>query len=91
LTEFFSSADLDESVKKLKFIPLAHLNRMRGLELIRFDEQLTEARKVLGRAIFLRPSMALDPKLLAGLVISYLPLKIFQLVKRILWKNIKRC
>ncbi|HSX59236.1 MAG TPA: glycosyltransferase [Tahibacter sp.] len=70
---FFDEPALPPEVRALRRTRLARLHRLKGLELVVLCGQARDGRRALRRAIGLRPRLLLDPRVLAGLVLSLLP------------------
>lgn len=72
-SEFFIRNDIPEYIIKLKNIPIARIHRLKGLEFIMLERNFSAGRTALYKSIVLKPFNLFDWRVLAGLVISYLP------------------
>lgn len=72
-SEFFNRPDIPDAILRLRKIPLSRLHRTKGLEAISLDKRYTDGRKALLKAVTLRPSLALDPKVIGGIFLTILP------------------
>lgn len=70
---FFALPELPDTVRRLRAPRLARLHRLKGLELILLRGEHAAGRRALIDALRLRPRLLLDPRVVAGLVLSLLP------------------
>lgn len=76
--EFFMRPDLQQSIRKLKSIPISRLHRLKGLELVMLNHDFSGGRTALLNSIWANFYYLFDFKVLVGILISFLPKSIFK-------------
>ncbi|NQV23429.1 MAG: glycosyltransferase [Rhodopirellula sp.] len=72
-SDFFATMEMPDELRKLRATRLGRIHRLKGLELIRICGQPKAGRMALLKAIGCRTSYLLDPRIIAGIVLSFLP------------------
>lgn len=80
--EFFLRDDIPDDIRSLRNLPLARLHRLKGLEAIALDGRYSDGRSALFKAILSRPIILLDPKVAAGVLLSYFPVTVVSFLLR---------
>lgn len=80
--EFFLRDDIPDDIRPLRNLPLARLHRLKGLEAIALDGRYSDGRSALFKAILSRPIILLDPKVAAGVLLSYFPVTVVSFLLR---------
>lgn len=80
--EFFLRKDVPNELQALKYIPLARIHRLKGLEAILLDGRCAEGRNALFKAVAFRKSLVFDYKVLAAILLSFFPSKFFNFILR---------
>jgi glycosyltransferase involved in cell wall biosynthesis len=70
---FFSLSDLPEDIRRLEPVALERLHRTKAMQFIGDRRDYSRGRRCLIRAIQIRPSLLIRPKILSALMISLLP------------------
>lgn len=71
--DFFEKNILPEEIKKLRSIPLARIHRMKGLSFITQRRNFHSGRTALWYALQENWYLVLDPRVVTGIILSWLP------------------
>lgn len=71
-SNFFDDETLPADILKLRGVPLGRTHRMMGLELLRIENNPSEALRALRAAVKFRPSYVLDWKVVVGMLLCFL-------------------
>lgn len=72
-SDFFDVIEMSDDLRSLRNVRLGRIHRLKGLELIRKCGRHAAGRRALLEAIGCQLSFLFDPRVLAGILISFLP------------------
>lgn len=72
-SNFFDVVEMPDDLRLLRSVRLGRIHRLKGLELIRKCGRHADGRKALLRAIGCQSAFLFDPRVVAGILLSFLP------------------